>query len=76
MSAMPRTEIPAASPQPRQALAVSRAKRQPPSLPLPLPAAAVYGLNRYPMPDSVSKYRGRDGSGSSLRRSWARYTRR
>jgi len=29
-------------------------------------------LNRYPMPDSVSRYLGRDGSGSSLRRSWAR----
>jgi NADH dehydrogenase len=29
-------------------------------------------LNLYPIPDSVSRYFGRDGSGSSLRRSWAR----
>ena len=33
-------------------------------------------LKRYPMPGSVTRYFGRDGSGSSLRRSCARYTRR
>jgi hypothetical protein len=57
-------------------------KYWPPKYRRPVPAALYraargsYTLNRYPMPDSVSRYLGRDGSGSSLRRSWARYTRR
>jgi hypothetical protein len=29
-------------------------------------------VKRYPMPGSVRRYRGCAGSGSSLRRSWAR----
>ncbi|WHT18091.1 PIN domain-containing protein [Crossiella sp. CA-258035] len=37
---------------------------------------AGQGSKRYPMPGSVSRCRGCAGSGSSLRRSWARYTRR
>lgn len=34
------------------------------------------GMNRCPTPGSVMKCRGRPGSASSLRRSWARKTRR
>lgn len=33
------------------------------------PADHCSGVNRYPMPDSVMKYRGLVGSGSSFRRS-------
>src|SRR2546421_716635 len=43
-----------------------------------LPAAlggGSYGWNRYPMPGSVSRCRGRAGSDSSLLRSWAMYWR-
>jgi hypothetical protein len=39
-------------------------------------AGSDHSWNRYPIPASVSRWTGRDGSFSSLRRNCAKYTRR
>ncbi|QEV58438.1 hypothetical protein CP982_06730 [Streptomyces spectabilis] len=59
-----------ATPGPRR----SPARRSPPEA--RRSRRSPHSSNRYPIPGAVIRCRGWDGSGSSLRRSWAMYTRR